>query len=93
MVTAVTIDGMAKTQIGARVDAEIAELARKRAADRGLSVGDYLAQLVLDDASGLRERALGAAERFLAEHRQLFDDAENARPAPATRDSRGAHAA
>src|SRR5439155_16200507 len=68
LVTSVTMRGMGKTQLGARVDAEIAELARKRAADRGLTVGDYLAQLVLDDASGLRERAMGAAERFLAEH-------------------------
>ncbi|RST19666.1 hypothetical protein E2C00_00085 [Streptomyces sp. WAC05374] len=69
---------MAKTQIGARVDAEIAELARKRAADRGMSVGDYLAQLVLEDASGLRARAMGAAERFLTEHQALFDEAEQA---------------
>jgi hypothetical protein len=67
---------MAKTQIGARVDAEIAELARKRAADRGMSVGDYLAHLVLEDASGIRARAMGAAERFLGEHQALFDEVE-----------------
>ncbi|MFJ4851103.1 MULTISPECIES: hypothetical protein [unclassified Streptomyces] len=67
---------MAKTQLGARVDDEVAEIARKRAADRGLSVGDYLAQLVLEDASGLRARAMGAAERFLAEHQAVFDEAE-----------------
>jgi hypothetical protein len=72
---------MAKTQIGARVDAEIAELARKRAADRGMSVGEYLAQLVLEDASGLRARAMGAAERFLAEHQALFDAAEESQRA------------
>jgi hypothetical protein len=34
--------GMAKTQLGARVDDEVAEIARRRAADRGLSMGDYL---------------------------------------------------
>ncbi|WP_228978468.1 hypothetical protein [Streptomyces sp. DH12] len=68
---------MAKTQLGARVDAEIAELARRRAADRGMSVGDYLAQLVVDDVSGLRARAMGAAERFLVEHQSLFDEAEH----------------
>lgn len=68
--------GMAKTQLGARVDDEVAEIARKRAADRGLSIGDYLSQLVLEDASGLRARAMGAAERFLAEHQELFDEAE-----------------
>ncbi|MFD3456331.1 hypothetical protein ACFWVC_29690 [Streptomyces sp. NPDC058691] len=67
---------MAKTQLGARVDDEVAEIARKRAADRGLSVGDYLAQLVLEDSSGLRARAMGAAERFLAEHQAAFDEAE-----------------
>jgi len=76
-----------KTQLGARVDAEIAELAKKRAADRGLAIGDYLAQLILDDASGLRERAMGAAGRFLSEHQHVFDEAEDAQ-SPS-----GAHAA
>ncbi|MER5811313.1 hypothetical protein ABT143_24505 [Streptomyces sp. NPDC002033] len=69
---------MAKTQLGARVDADIAELAKKRAADLGLSIGDYLARLVQDDASGLRTRALDAASRFLAEHQAIFDEAEDA---------------
>ena len=68
---------MAKTQLGARVDEDIAELAKKRAADLGLSVGDYLARLVQDDASGLRARAVEAAGRFLAEHQAIFDDAED----------------
>jgi len=67
---------MAKTQLGARVDEEVAEIARKRATDRGLSVGDYLAQLVLEDTSGLRVRAMDAARRFLDEYQDLFDDAE-----------------
>lgn len=69
---------MAKTQLGARVDEDVAELARKRAADLGLSVGDYLARLVQDDASGLRARAVDAAARFLAEHQDVFDEAEDA---------------
>ena len=68
---------MAKTKRGARVDEDIAELAKKRAADLGLSVGDYLARLVQDDASGLRARAVEAAGRFLAEHQAIFDDAED----------------
>ncbi|MFJ3285028.1 hypothetical protein ACIPMW_07155 [Streptomyces sp. NPDC086669] len=67
---------MAKTQLGARVDEDIADLAKKRAADLGLSVGDYLARLVQDDASGLRARAVEAAGRFLAEHQAIFDEAE-----------------
>ncbi|MFB7247358.1 hypothetical protein CW362_21830 [Streptomyces populi] len=79
---------MAKTQLGARVDEDVAELARKRAADLGLSVGDYLARLVQDDTSGLRARAVDAATRFLAEHQSVFDDAENAQQT-----SRGARAA
>ncbi|MEU2424018.1 hypothetical protein ABZ619_23830 [Streptomyces sp. NPDC007851] len=79
---------MAKTQLGARVDEDVAELARKRAADLGLSIGDYLARLVQDDASGLRARAVDAAARFLAEHQSVFDDAEQAQQAP-----RGARAA
>ncbi|WP_030160863.1 hypothetical protein [Streptomyces sp. NRRL S-244] len=72
---------MAKTQLGARVDADIAELAKKRAADLGLSIGDYLARLVQDDASGLRARAVDAAARFLAEYQGVFDEAEDARQA------------
>ncbi|MFE2991428.1 hypothetical protein [Streptomyces sp. NPDC059262] len=69
---------MAKTQLGARVDEDVAELAKKRASDLGLSIGDYLARLVHDDASGLRARAVDAATRFLNEHQAVFDDAERA---------------
>ncbi|MFD7085034.1 hypothetical protein ACFYXV_33805 [Streptomyces sp. NPDC002181] len=77
---------MVKTQLGARVDADIAELAKKRAADLGLSIGDYLARLVQDDASGLRARSVDAAARFLAEHQSVFDEAEDAqRAAPGAR--------
>ncbi|MET9107401.1 hypothetical protein [Streptomyces zhihengii] len=79
---------MAKTQLGARVDEDVAELARCRAADLGLSIGDYLARLVQDDASGLRARAVDAAGRFLAEHQQIFDEAEDGGQA-----TRGARAA
>ncbi|MFE5594915.1 hypothetical protein [Streptomyces sp. NPDC056549] len=79
---------MAKTQLGARVDNEIKQLAEARARDRGLSLGDYIAVLVHEDTEGLRQRGLAAAERFLAEHQSVFDEAEDA-------DSRtpGAHAA
>ncbi|MEU6587863.1 hypothetical protein ACIP4Y_33300 [Streptomyces sp. NPDC088810] len=73
---------MAKTQLGARVDEDIAELAKKRAADLGLSIGDYLARLVQDDASGLRARAVDAAARFLADHQAIFDEAEQAQQTP-----------
>ncbi|MEU6656027.1 hypothetical protein ABZ904_43415 [Streptomyces sp. NPDC046900] len=77
---------MAKTQLGARVDDDIAKLARARAKDRGLSVGDYIAALVKEDAGGLR-RGLDAARRFLDDHQAVFDEAEDAdRHAP------GAHA-
>ncbi|MFE3263620.1 hypothetical protein [Streptomyces sp. NPDC059215] len=79
---------MAKTQLGARVDEDVAEIARKRAADLGLSIGDYLARLVQDDASGLRARSVDAAARFLAEHQGVFDEAEEAQQA-----SRGVRAA
>ncbi|MFG2439051.1 hypothetical protein [Streptomyces sp. NPDC048508] len=79
---------MAKTQLGARVNEDVAELAKRRAADLGLSIGDYLARLVQDDASGLRARSVDAAARFLAEHQAVFDSAEEAQQAP-----RGAHAA
>ncbi|MGW0703304.1 hypothetical protein ACWD0A_29145 [Streptomyces sp. NPDC002867] len=74
---------MAKTQIGARVDEDVAELARQRAADLGLSLGDYLTRLVQEDSSGLRARAVDAAARFLAEHQDIFDDAEDAQQTPA----------
>lgn len=79
---------MAKTQLGARVESQIAELAKARAKDRGLNLGDYIASLVLDDAEGLRRRGLDAAQRFLDEHQQVFDEAEDGdRHAP------GVHAA
>jgi hypothetical protein len=73
---------MKKQQLGARVDPEVAELARKRAADRGLHVGDYLAQLVLEDTSGIRGRAMGAAQRFLDEFQGVLDEAEQAQSTP-----------
>ncbi|WP_200304144.1 hypothetical protein [Streptomyces adelaidensis] len=79
---------MAKTQAGWRVDEEIVELAKARAKDRGLTVGEYVAALVLDDAEGLRRRGLDAARRFLDEHQSVFDEAEDA-----DRHVRGAHAA
>ncbi|MET7622493.1 hypothetical protein [Streptomyces sp. NPDC005408] len=80
---------MAKTQLGARVEPEIAELAKARAEDRGLSIGDYIAQLVRDDAGGLRARGLDAARRFLDEHQHVFDDDAEDTQQPAS----GAHAA
>lgn len=82
---------MAKTQLGARVDEDVAELAKKRAADLGLTIGDYLARLVQDDTSGLRARAVDAAARFLAEHQTVFDQAEDAQQA--TTPPRGVRAA
>ncbi|MDX3517770.1 hypothetical protein [Streptomyces scabiei] len=79
---------MAKKQLGARVDEDVADLAKRRAADLGLSIGDYLARLVQEDASGLRARGVEAAARFLAEHQAVFDEAEEAERTP-----RGARAA
>jgi hypothetical protein len=84
--------GMVKKQLGARVDEEVLQLASKRAADRNLSVGDYLTQLVLDDAHGLRERAMAAAARFIGEYGVFFDEAE-AVQAPGSSASTTAHAA
>ncbi|MFF1640664.1 hypothetical protein ACFVXA_24165 [Streptomyces sp. NPDC058246] len=79
---------MAKTQLGVRVDTEVKKLAQARAKDRGLDLGDYIARLVREDADGLRQRGLDAARRFLDEHQQLFDEAEDA-----DRNAQGAHAA
>ncbi|WP_328580435.1 hypothetical protein [Streptomyces sp. NBC_00370] len=79
---------MAKTQLGARVDSEIKQLAEARARDRGLSLGEYIAVLVHEDSEGLRQRGLAAAERFLAEHQNVFDEAEDVDCRPP-----GAHAA
>ncbi|MFF1700011.1 hypothetical protein ACFVXC_41320 [Streptomyces sp. NPDC058257] len=82
---------MAKTQLGARVDSEVKELAAARAKERGMAVGDYISQLVLEDASGLRARGLEAAGRFLADHQHVFDEAEAPRDAQTA--APGAHAA
>ncbi|WP_037676192.1 hypothetical protein [Streptomyces griseus] len=79
---------MAKTQLGVRIDPEVKKLAQARAKDRGLDLGDYIAGLVRDDADGLRQRGLDAARRFLDEHQQLFDEAEDT-----DRNAPGAHAA
>lgn len=79
---------MAKKQLGARVDEDVADLAKRRAADLGLSIGDYLARLVQEDVGGLRARGVEAAARFLAEHQAVFDEAEEAEATP-----RGARAA
>jgi hypothetical protein len=79
---------MAKTQLGARVDSEIKQLAEARARDRGLSLGDYIAVLVREDTDGMRQRGLDAARRFLEEHQGVFDEAEGM-----DRHGRGAHAA
>lgn len=82
--------GMAKTQHGWRVDPEIAKLARIRAEELGLSIGDYIGTLVQEDVSGLKRRGLEAASRFLEEHQSLFDAAENDASRQTTP---GAHAA
>lgn len=82
-----------KKQLGARVDPEVAKLAQKRAADLQLSVGDYLSQLVLDDAHGIRERAMAAASRFIEEFGPLFDAAEDRPSHRPTSPGEGAHAA
>jgi predicted HicB family RNase H-like nuclease len=79
---------MAKTQLGARVDLEVKALAEARAADRGLSLGDYIAVLVRDDTEGLKQRGLDAARRFLDEHKAVFDEAEDG-----DHHATGAHAA
>lgn len=69
---------MAETkQLGARLPKDIAELAGQRASDLNVSIGEYLAGLVRADAEGLRQRAMASAERFLAEHQGLFDEAED----------------
>ncbi|MGW0423358.1 hypothetical protein [Streptomyces sp. NPDC003015] len=79
---------MAKTQLGARVDREVKALAEARAADRGLSLGDYIAALVREDTEGLKQRGLDAARRFLDEHQLVFDEVEDV-----NHHASGAHAA
>ncbi|XUL85467.1 hypothetical protein ACQ86D_01175 [Streptomyces galilaeus] len=81
---------MAKTQLGVRVDSDVKELAQARARDRGMDLGEYIARLVIEDTDGLRRRGLDAAGRFLDEHQDLFDEAEEQ---DARRGAQGAHAA
>ena len=68
---------MSKTQLGARVDPEVKGLAEARAADRNQSLGDYISGLVREDAGGLRQRGLDAAQRFLADHQVVYDEVED----------------
>lgn len=81
---------MSKTQWGARVDDSVKELAAIRAKERGLSIGDYIAELVREDVAGLRRRGLDAARTFLDEYQSVFDEAEEA---DRQTKPRGAHAA
>jgi hypothetical protein len=63
-------------------------VAEARAADRGLSLGDYIAALVREDTEGLKQRGLDAARRFLDEHQSVFDEVEDV-----DHHASGAHAA
>lgn len=65
-----------KMHLGSRLPIEAVELAKGRAADLKMPVGDYVAALIHADAEGLRQRAMSSAERFLADHQTLFDEAE-----------------
>ncbi|MFI1205577.1 hypothetical protein ACH4VR_40180 [Streptomyces sp. NPDC020883] len=66
-----------KKHLGSRLPEDAVELAGRRAADLKMSVGDYVAGLIHADAEGLRPRAMASAERFLADHQALFDEAED----------------
>ncbi|MFI0219980.1 hypothetical protein [Streptomyces lydicus] len=67
----------AKRHLGSRLPEDAVELAGMRAADLKIPVGDYVAGLIRADAEGLRRRAMSSAERFLADHQELFDEAED----------------
>ena len=55
-----------------------------------MDLGEYIARLVIEDTDGLRRRGLDAAGRFLDEHQDLFDEAEEQ---DAGRGAQGAHGA
>ncbi|MFF7705597.1 hypothetical protein [Streptomyces lydicus] len=78
-----------KKHLGSRLPEDAVELAGRRAADLKIPVGDYVASLIRADAEGLRRRAMSSAERFLADHQALFDEAED----PAGSTGKGVRAA
>jgi hypothetical protein len=63
-------------QLNAKVPPGTGETARRAAADKGMTLGAYLAALVADDTSGARTRFLDVARDVLDEHGTLFDELE-----------------
>ncbi|MGC0415611.1 toxin-antitoxin system HicB family antitoxin [Embleya sp. AB8] len=64
---------MAKTQLNVRVDEEIAEKAKARAAESGQSIQEYVAEAIERDLGGPRTRFFEAADDFMTRFRRDFD--------------------
>ncbi|MFG2334467.1 antitoxin [Streptomyces sp. NPDC048604] len=63
---------MAKTQLNVRVDETTAEVARRRAQQRGVSVNRYIEELVQQDAGEVGRAFVEAAADFMREYETVF---------------------
>ncbi|MEK0098431.1 hypothetical protein ACFC4G_42440 [Streptomyces sp. NPDC056002] len=84
---------MAKKQINVRVDEAVYVGIEERAAAAGMEVNEYARQLLADEANDLRHRFLVAADHFVGEWADHFDDrfgTDGHGAAPARKDGRAA---
>lgn len=63
---------MAKKQLNVRVDATTAEMARERAEQQGISMNQYIEQLVRQDMGEAGRTFVDAAAQFMKEHEASF---------------------
>ncbi|MCC9310667.1 toxin-antitoxin system HicB family antitoxin [Kitasatospora sp. RB6PN24] len=63
---------MGKKQLNVRVDATTAEMARERAEQQGISMNQYIEQLVRQDMGETGLRFVDAAAQFMKEYESEF---------------------
>lgn len=64
---------MGKTQLNVRMDDVLAEQAKARAAEVGLSIQEYVAEAIERDLGGPRTRFFAAADDFMTHFQADFD--------------------
>ncbi|MEU3187673.1 antitoxin [Streptomyces sp. NPDC006923] len=65
---------MAKTQLNVRVDETVAEAARRRASQRGMSVNRYIEELVRHDEGETGRAFVEAAADFMKQYESVFSE-------------------
>lgn len=65
---------MAKTQLNARVDEDVAEAARQAAQTNRVTLNEYIESLIKADTGLVRARFVEAARAAMEESREVFAD-------------------